>query len=78
MVTCRVLSPRNPLQAPLNVLRSRDAGFHPSMRPQRRGGSRAAQTFVPVDPGRVILARPRHPEAFLRQFFTDYSSVVPS
>lgn len=33
----------------------RDAGFQSSVQPQRRGGSRAAQTFIPVDPGRVII-----------------------
>lgn len=49
-----------------------DAGFHPSVRAQRRGGSRAAQTFVPVDPGRVILSL----DNFFR--FTDRVSIVVS
>lgn len=50
----------------------RDAGFYPSIRPQRRGGSRAAQTFVPVDPGRVILASSRS----FRTFVTGYGAVA--
>jgi len=35
----------------------RDADFQPSVYPQRRGGSRAAQTFIPVVPGRVNRTR---------------------
>lgn len=65
--------PLDPLSTPVNVLWRRDAGFQPSIRPQRRGGSRVAQTFVPVDPGRVILSRSA---SFFRWFFTDQPSVV--
>lgn len=50
--------PPQPLLARRTWHGAGDAGFHPSVRAQRRGGSRAAQTFVPVDPGRVILSFP--------------------
>lgn len=49
----------------------RDAGFQPSVYPQRRGGSRAAQTFVPVIPGRVIGL-----ELSFRSFQTGYHSSL--
>lgn len=51
-------TPPQPLLARRTWHGAGDAGFHPSVRAQRRGGSRAAQTFVPVDPGRVILSFP--------------------
>lgn len=57
MVTCRVLSPRRGPSRPPGRESERERemqAFQASVHPQRRGGSRATRTFVPVDPGRAI------------------------